>query len=228
LNFNGFSKASIDFLVNIKKNNNKEWFHSNKHLYDNHLLKPFQNLVIDLTECMLDIDSHFEVMPFVNRTISRIYRDTRFSKDKTLYRNVMWIMFKKKSKKNNWRNTPTFFFELTPDFYRYGMGFYCAKKSTMDLMRATIDKDIKSFAKLIQFNKDKRFEILGDMYVKSLNEKYPDEIKFWYDRKNIYIIYSSDKLEEVYSSNLVDIMITDFKILAPVYKFFSSIEEKMK
>jgi uncharacterized protein (DUF2461 family) len=43
--FTGFSQEALDFLQNVKKNNNKAWFEENKDVYQKYLLKPFQSLV---------------------------------------------------------------------------------------------------------------------------------------------------------------------------------------
>jgi uncharacterized protein (DUF2461 family) len=47
-NFNGFSLETLNFLSNLKANNNKEWFEAHKSKYQNDLLRPLQNLSMDL------------------------------------------------------------------------------------------------------------------------------------------------------------------------------------
>jgi hypothetical protein len=53
---------------------------------------------------MLSIDPYFDVHPAINRTISKIYRDTRFSNDKSPFKTTMWITFKRPEK--NWKDAP--------------------------------------------------------------------------------------------------------------------------
>ena len=108
--FEGFSKDSIVFLRELKKNNNKQWFESHKSDYEALLLAPLKNLVSDLGDFMLSIDNFFEVTPSVNKTISRIYRDTRFSHDKSPYKTSLWITFKRPQK--DWKDAPAYFFEI--------------------------------------------------------------------------------------------------------------------
>jgi uncharacterized protein (DUF2461 family) len=58
--FTGFAQEGLDFLQNVKKNNNKAWFEENKDVYQKHLLKPFQEgwlgdrPVIPLTRASVD------------------------------------------------------------------------------------------------------------------------------------------------------------------------------
>jgi len=128
--FKGFSPKKLKFLRAIKANNNKAWFEAHRNDYEEYVLGPLRDLVTDLGDFMLDIDPRFEVEPAVNKTISRIYRDTRFSKDKSPFRSTVWITFKNRNK--DWTtNVCGYFFELSMDSYRYGMGFYDAAPSIM-------------------------------------------------------------------------------------------------
>jgi uncharacterized protein (TIGR02453 family) len=128
--FKGFSPKTLKFLRAIKANNNKAWFEAHRNDYEEYVLGPLRDLVTDLGDFMLDIDPRFEVEPAVNKTISRIYRDTRFSKDKSPFRSTVWITFKNRNK--DWTtNVCGYFFELSMDSYRYGMGFYDAAPSIM-------------------------------------------------------------------------------------------------
>lgn len=78
-NFNGFDKEAINFLLALSENNFKEWFEDNTNIFKNHVMGPLQRLVMNLGETMIKIDPLLDVTPVTNKTISRIYRDTRFS-----------------------------------------------------------------------------------------------------------------------------------------------------
>lgn len=97
-------------------------FEANKYDYQEYLLKPFKQLVNDLGCFMLSIDPLLETTPAVDKTISRIYRDTRFSKDKTPYKSSMWFSFRRPGRDS--KEDPVYFFEISGDRYCYGMGFF--------------------------------------------------------------------------------------------------------
>ena len=141
--FSGFSAETLGFLRGLETNNNKTWFEAHRSEYQEHLLRPFQLLVAGLSEPMLAIDPLFETRPQIDKTISRIYRDTRFSKDKSPFRARMWLTFKRPSR--DWKTAPAYFFEISPDRYRYGMGFYSATKATMDRLRQMMDDQNREF-----------------------------------------------------------------------------------
>lgn len=138
--FNGFSGETLNFLSSLGANNNRAWFEANKHRCQESLLQPLKNLVSSLGPLMQSIDPHLEISP--GRAVSRIYRDTRFSRDKSPYKTNMWISFKRPSK--DWKQDPVFFFDLFPDWYRYGM-------QTMDKLRVMIDTRPREFLRAISF-----------------------------------------------------------------------------
>src|SRR4030043_86595 len=93
--FQGFSRKTFTFLRDLGRHNDKAWFEAHRAVYEEYVLQPLRDLVSDLADFMLGIDLSFEVEPVVGKTISRIYRDTRFSKDKSPFRDHMWIAFKR-------------------------------------------------------------------------------------------------------------------------------------
>ncbi|MBI3599067.1 MAG: DUF2461 domain-containing protein [Nitrospinae bacterium] len=219
VSFNGFSQKTLDFLKNLKVNNNHVWFEAVRGEYQEHLLKPLQNLSSDLSEFMLTIDPHFEIRPAVNKTISRIYRDTRFSKDKSPFRDTMWIIFKRPN--NDWRDAPAYFFEISPDSYRYGMGFYSAGKETMDRLREMIVRKSKEFFKVVSlYSKQKIFVVEGEKYKKILNNNIPEEFQDWYQKKNLYLVCNRKIDNHLFSSKLLKDLTSGFSLIAPFYHYF--------
>ena len=216
--FEGFSQAGLNFLVENAQNNNKLWFESNCRHYEQYVLTPLKNLVTDLTPFMLSIDEYFETRPAINKTISRIFRDTRFSKDKSFFRDCMWITFKRPNK--NWQDAPGFFFELNPTFYRFGMGFYLASKKTMDNFRAAIDDKPDEFLKITSFIRENdTFLLEGEKYKRLIANDHPQEINDWYQFKNFFLTSKRDIDNLLFSQQLVDAMIASFKTISPLYRY---------
>lgn len=216
--FNGFSQESLDFLGNLKANNNRMWFEANRQVYINYLLEPLQDLVVDIGAFMLTIDPYLEVTPAIDKTISRIYRDTRFSRDKSPYKSTMWITLKRPNKE--WKDAPAFFFEMSADSYRYGMGFFSASKKTMDKFREMIDKKPQEFLKAVSFySKQQIFVVEGERYKKILDKSMPEEIQHWYQRRNLYLVCNKKIDTRLFSSGLVDDLISGFSLIAPFYHY---------
>jgi uncharacterized protein (TIGR02453 family) len=221
--FTGFSQETLKFLRRLKANNHKTWFEAHRMDYEKHVLGPLRDLVTDLGDFMLDIDPCFEVTPAVNKTISRIYRDTRFSKDKSPFRSVVWFTFKNRSK--DWMtHVCGYFFELSVNSYRYGMGFYNAAPAIMSRFRERIDENPREFLKAISFlSKQKRFVLEGEKYKRIIDKNKPEEIQDWYQRKNMYLVCNRKIDSTLFSSKLVDDLMDGFGLIAPFYRYLAKL-----
>nr|WP_220224903.1 DUF2461 domain-containing protein [Gilliamella sp. ESL0443] len=217
--FTGFTQAGLNFLQDAWVNNSKAWFDEHRAIYDNDLVKPFRLLVEQLTPAMLKIDEWFETRPAIGKTISRIHRDTRFSKDKSLYRSRLWLTFKRPNR--DWKEAPAYFFEISPDCYRYGLGYYCASKQTMDIFREEILNDTEKFLKVIRCVK-KPFELVGESYKRPLIKD--EKISKWYNRKNLAVMVTNNHIEDVLDGNLADKLAKGFKQLLPLYDYLMRVE----
>lgn len=220
--FKGFSQTGLNFLRDVRQRNDKTWFEENRSVYEEHLLSPFRALVNELSQTMVIIDPEFEVRPSIGKTLSRIYRDTRFSKDKSLFRSHMWLVFRRYSKE--WTDAPVYFFEITPDFYRYGLGYYSATKSTMDTFRRLILKDKKAFLATVR-DCFPDFEVEGESYKRPLIKDLPAEIAYWYNRKNFAVLHNSYDLEDLFQPDfLIRKLEQAFNQLMPLYQFLRQVE----
>ena len=86
--FNGFKQNTLKFLHDLENNNNRDWFQENKPRYEKDLLEPAVLFIQAMAPKLEEISEHFVVS--AKRTggsLMRIYRDTRFSKDKKPYKN---------------------------------------------------------------------------------------------------------------------------------------------
>ncbi len=225
--FTGFSPETLGFMRTLKANNHKTWFEAHKQDYQDYLLQPLRALVTDMGEFMLSIDPYFEVAPAINKTISRIHRDTRFSKDKSPYKSTMWVTFKRSRK--TWQDAPAYFFELSVDSYRYGMGFYSASKDVMDKLRARIDEKPAEFLQAISFYpKQQVFTVAGEQYKRVLDPGRLSETQTWYQRKNLYLVCHRKTDDRLFSRELMEDLMGGFALIAPFYRYLWDIKSDQK
>jgi len=217
--FQGFQPEAIRFLIKNQKQNRKPWFESHRSLYETLLLNPFRQLIQELTPAMMAMDPEFDMKPAINRSISRIYRDTRFSRDKSLFRNTMWLVIRRLGQ--DWKTSvPAFYFEIMPKGYRYGMGFYQASREVMDRFRGAIDNKPEKFKKAVQFlDKSNLFTLYGDVYKRRLPCEHAETIQNWYQRKSFYLSCDREHDDILYSPRLVADLIEGFEMLGPLYRF---------
>jgi uncharacterized protein (TIGR02453 family) len=216
--FDGFSHRTIEFLEDLERNNNKAWFERYRPDYQEHLLHPFQLLVAELSAPMLEIDPQFETRPAIDKTLSRIYRDIRFSNDKSPFRPRMWLAFKRPSR--DWKAAPSYFFELAPERYRYGMGFYGATTATMARLRELIDEDAVEWRQaLARYQGQDVFHIEGESYKRVRDPDKPDHLQEWYQRKNIFLVRNRDIGDRLFHRDLMTDLESGFQLLASLYHF---------
>src|SRR5215471_11902683 len=92
--FTAFPKESLAFLRSLKRNNNREWFQDHKSIYETVLKQPLADLVDSLA---VDFERFApEMVSSPKVSMYRIYRDTRFSKDKTPYKTHVAAIFPRK------------------------------------------------------------------------------------------------------------------------------------
>lgn len=217
--FNGFLPQAPGFFERLAANNNKAWFEEHRDQYEELLLEPLKLLVGDLADTMSAIDPALITIPAVDKTISRIYRDTRFSRNKSPYKTCLWITFKRRSP--DWKQAPCFFFELTADSYRYGMGFYSASRETMDNLRRFIETQPVAFRKALGcLGKQPVFALEGDCYKRPLNPALPDDLQRWHQRKNVYLVCNREIDGQLFSAELCVELAKGFQQLQPLYELF--------
>jgi uncharacterized protein (TIGR02453 family) len=215
--FTGFSPAAIRFFHDLEENNYKPWFEANKPVYEKEIVQPFKALVTALTPAMYAIDPRFEFRP--NRVLSRIYRDIRFSHDKTPYKTCMWITFQRPVP--DWMNYPGFFMELSANGYIYGMGLYAAKKQVMETFRSKVEDEQDYFKSITRELIDKRgFSIDGECYKRPLKNNLEEYFQPWVQRKSVWLMKRRPVGDEVYDVRFLEILEEDFTALKDLYNFF--------
>lgn len=85
--FSGFPKGCLPFLVELKANNERGWFNNNKQRYESLVREPALAFIEIMAPKLTEISTHFQAIARKRGgSLMRVYRDTRFSKDKTPYK----------------------------------------------------------------------------------------------------------------------------------------------
>ena len=152
--FQGYDQQTVDFLWGIRFNNDRSWFQDHKEQYQTHLLAPTRALGEQLYDGLHAMLPH---EPLILK-VSRIYRDARRLHGQGPYKDHLWLCVR--TGDQDWTGRPTFYFEIAPDYYSYGMGFWCAAPALMALYRQRIDADPKPLEKLVRrFDRQQTFQI---------------------------------------------------------------------
>jgi Conserved hypothetical protein (DUF2461) len=86
-----FTRETFKFFKDLSRHNHKEWRDANRDRYQGALIQPFRRLLEELAPTVLKLDSRFDTSGRTGANFSRINRDIRFAKDKTLYKTHMYL-----------------------------------------------------------------------------------------------------------------------------------------
>ncbi len=157
-----FDRRLFAFLRDLKKNNTREWFTANKPRYEETVLHPARQFISDFGPLLRKVSPHFNADPRpVGGSLFRIYRDVRFSKDKSPYKTYVGIQFRHKEAKNV--HTPGFYLHLEPGAVFAAAGIWHPERESLAGVRDAIVADPAAWrrAKGAKSFRE-RFELEGD------------------------------------------------------------------
>lgn len=150
--FEGFPKRGFDFLRRLKKNNNRDWFLKHKSEYEEFVKFPMQCYVASLKPLFHDFAPEFDLNP--KKSLFRIYRDTRFSTDKTPYKTHSAAHFELK-KKPKLFDGAGYYVHVAPGEVFIGGGIYIPDNDRLKKIRKALVERSDEFLAILN---EKRFK----------------------------------------------------------------------
>ncbi|GHU39067.1 TIGR02453 family protein [Betaproteobacteria bacterium] len=220
--FDGLSKKLPACLRALRRNNSSEWFHAHKEEYQRNVVTPLAALAETLTPDMALLDSSLV------KKLSRPQRDTRFSRDKSPYRTVMWFAFRRVQP--DWTEYPAFFFEARPEDCCWGIGYYAARPATMSALRDIVLEDPKRFLTAKAAAADRGFTLEGEEYKRlpPVPADTPEEITDLARRRNVFLSRTMGYETPVLNSELAEVLAADFAALGALYHLFCMANERLQ
>ncbi len=147
--FTGYPADTLKFLRSLKRNNDREWFNKNKPRYEAAIVTPSMQFIADMSEKLPAISPHFTAIPKkVGGSMMRIYRDTRFAKDKSPYKTNIGIHFRHEVAKDV--HAPGFYVHIEPRSVFVGVGIWRPEPKVARLIREAIVEDPTAWKKAIK------------------------------------------------------------------------------
>lgn len=217
--FDGFPKEGITFLKKLKKNNNREWFAKHKHEFEESVKLPMQSLIATMKQPMASAAPEFLVDP--KKSMFRIYRDTRFSKDKSPYKTHAAAVF---HLKGHWEQSAGYYLHIEPGEVFLGGGIYMPNGSQLKSIRSAIDARSKEFLTIVQHKTFKKIfgELKGEKLQRSPLGFSPDHPMAEWLKLKQFFAHVSWKERECYSPGFVSNVIGVYKDLLPLVRFLNS------
>ena len=162
-----FTPATFTFLQELAANNNREWFHARKSRYEEDVKDPALRFIVDFGPHLQEISPHFRADPRANGgSLFRIYRDTRFSKDKSPYKTHTGIHFRHEAYKD--AHAPGFYLHIQPGSCFIGCGVWRPGGDALRRIREAIDEDPAAWKQASRDGRFKEsFELTGDSLIRA-------------------------------------------------------------
>lgn len=147
-----FGAESLDFLRGLARNNAKPWFEAHREDYEQHVKQPLADLIQEMDLRMARFAP--EMVGDPKRSMFRLYRDIRFSRDKSPYKThaACWFFHRGSTSKVGREahgGGAGFYFHLQPGHSFVGGGCWMPPRPALKTFRAAIDKDPRGFERIV-------------------------------------------------------------------------------
>jgi uncharacterized protein (TIGR02453 family) len=224
--FQGFQQESTQFFIDLSANNNKTWFTDHKPDFEKFVMNPARDFVVAMGEKLKAIAPQVNADPRVNKSIFRIYRDVRFSKDKTPYKTNLglWFWVGEGAKFEN----PGYYFHMDAHNLMLGVGLYTFAKPILKAYReAVVDSSLgPDLAQAVVEVAQKGYDF-GQKTYKRVPRGFDPE------HKNAELLLYSGLTAgkefglpaELYSVHLLDFCLEHYQNMAPVANWLQTMIE---
>ena len=217
--FAGFPPEALAFFRRLKRNNNREWFLKNKPIYDDQVKAPMVELVLALGREMKQFAPEMVADPA--RAIYRIYRDTRFSPDKTPYKTHIAAVFTVRGLVKH--NSAGLYFHVSPSEVEIAGGIYMPDADVLRAVREHIAAGHKKLRSIIEAPEFRRLfgEIWGEKLTRVPKGFAPDHPAADLLRYKQMLADVSRPAELAESAKLLPTLVTMFRAMMPLVRFLN-------
>ena len=220
MDFKGITRDALFMMADNRFRNSKAYYDEHKEELKAKMTVPMRQIAGILGEELLSLDPMMNTIP--TKMVSRIRRDTRYTKDKHLYRENMWAMFMRD--KHQWRGYPCMWFEVTPSSYSYGIGFFDNEPGLMAEFRKFLREESEEFIQAAISCEKTGARLSGQQY-KRLQPDCPLGLEEYYNCKDFYFINFSGELNDLESDKIIGILRDAYKAFAPMYRFLLKVSD---
>jgi uncharacterized protein (TIGR02453 family) len=228
--FNGFPKETIDFFKELKRNNNKTWFQEHKKNYEEYVVVPAREFVDAISMRLKEISPYIYAIPKIDKSIFRIYRDIRFSKDKRPFKTHLGIYFWEGSGQK--LECSGFYFHIEPPNLLLGVGLHIFPRHIIEEYRKSVVHPThgEELKRAIEKVRKKGGYTFGGKHYKRVPRGYDPE------HKNAELLLHNGlsfaeegKIpDELFTPEIVDYCYRRFKDMSPIHKWLVDLTERAK
>jgi uncharacterized protein (TIGR02453 family) len=217
--FPGFPAEALKFLRGLKRNNRREWFQPRKHLFELHVKGPMLELVTALNAELIKFAPEYVTDP--KKAIFRIYRDTRFSPDKTPYKTHIAASF---ARRGQGLTNGGFYFSISVDQIEVAGGVYHPPPETTLLVRNHIAENGRELRRILGAKNVRKLlgELQGDELTRAPKGFEADHPAIGWIKKKDWILDASLDPSLATSPKLYGEILERFRAMAPLIEFLNA------
>lgn len=214
-----FSKATFKFLDELAAHNTREWFEANKDRYEALVREPALDFIAAMDAPLAKFAPNFRAEPRkMGGSLMRVYRDTRFSRDKTPYKTNVGIQFRHSLGKDV--HAPGFYVHLAPEGCFLGVGCWRPEPDALGRIRDLVAAEPERW---FAARDDKRFariwELSGDRLSRPPKGYAADHPAVEDLKYKDFVAMAALDFDEAAGPGLVKIATTRFTAAAPFMAF---------
>ncbi len=229
IDFVGFSQGTRQYLMDLRDNNDRDWYQANKKTYEDTVKSPSITWVEVMGNRLKDLDEQLRVDTRTNGSgsLMRMSRDTRFSKDKSPYKtNIAMMWWHGAGKKTE---HSAFGMQITPDDAGLMVGMFGFSKSMLSAYREAVidDKLGEELIDLTTTLEADGYEILGKHYKttpRGFDKEHPRAE--WLKYNGLYTHATDLSWDILLSDDLVDVCYTHFEKMAPIHHWLVKVQNQ--
>ena len=215
-----FTKDTVKYFARLKKNNSREWYEAHRDELERIVMEPAKDFVMHMGDSLRQIAPDIQAIPQIDKSIFRLHRDVRFSKDKVPYKTNLGIFLWEGPAKK--MECSGFYIGIEPKLFFIGLGMYMFTPEQIKKYRETVydEENAEELIKIIKNLKKKGYQI-NEPHLKKVPRgfdkeyKYADLLKY----NGLYAYYQGNNVNELLNSDQVKFLFKKFKDMLPLHRW---------
>jgi len=211
----------FQFLQDLKRNNNRDWFRRNKDRYESSVRDPVLRFIVDIGPRIKKLSPHFVAdANSIGGSMMRIYRDIRFSKDKSPYKTAIGVHFWHAEGTDG--ATPAFYLHLEPDNSSVGAGIWRPEPRALKSIRDAIAENPKKWERATSGREFRSsFAMVGESLKRPPPGYHPNHPFIEDIKRRDFAVGSLLPGGQVLSPDFMEVLLEAFRASAPFTKFLT-------
>ncbi|MDD6276200.1 MAG: DUF2461 domain-containing protein [Clostridia bacterium] len=222
MEYKGISPDILFLADQNRFENSKSFYKAHKQELKDGFTVPMRQIAAALSPQMILLDDKMMTNPVY--MVSKIRRDNRYTKDKSLYRDHLWIMFMRN--KHEWVNYPCMWFEVGQQCWGYGVGMYYVDAAYLELYRKALLERPQEFLSAVKKVESTGAVFSAEYYKKPKPGNPSKEIEPYYNIKYMSFFRARTDYTELQNPDLPTELGKIFRQYEPMYKFLKSVSDE--